>query len=1710
MSCFSCLSVTTYAAYDTGYTPDTEDAENPEDKIKAWEVIDEGADKFTLRIYCDSGDKPGWVRHADKITSVIFTGEKTDVCQATAIPNFAFYGFENLETVDMTDAVTSLVLIGAHAFDGCINLKEVVIPNSVVTIDDYAFYGCSALETVKLSAALETVGKNVFKGCTGLVNLTIPNGVKAIGVGMFENCTSLAVAQLPDSIEKIGEHAFEGCTLLEKAIVPDSVTDVGGYAFYETGITSAYMGHGVKNIGEYIFGRCTNLKSVEFASDMDTISEWMFYGCTSLDEIVDFPESIKTIGAHSFEGCTALKNVVIPNTVTEIGEAAFYGATVLSDVTLSSALKIIGANAFNGTAIAEIAIPYAVEAIGEGAFANCAALAAINVDSANTAYTSIDGILYNADVTELLFCPVAKAGAVKIPETVTKIGSNAFLNCSAVTEILIPATVDEISVNAFIGCSPELKIKSVCNAYAIQYAKLHNIKWSVSEHAAEGEVVEVTPPTCTVDGTTIERCPVCFADIENSEGTIPATGHTEGEGVVTKAPTCTDTGVKEFTCSVCSNVRTEDIPSLGGHKYDPIGVVLVEPTCDAEGTRRRACQNEGCVEFIDEKIPATGHNYDYDNGEIVKPATCTETGIIRYHCTDSTCNSTFEDVIAATGHKFDIGEVTKEPDCVSAGVFTRTCENPGCGYKENSVYLAPLGHDYDDGVITKYPTVNAVGEITYTCQREGCTEDTADHSYTVDILNAPFFSGILYTNEGAYYDVVNGGMKDLTWLITDAYDLYIYADGTAEEDYSWENYRHDIVNAYVIGKTTTVTNGSFAYMASLKTVNLSTNLTTIEEYAFQQCPVLENVFIGSVESVGTYAFFDCPNLKTVEIRGGLETVGDNIFKSCEKLTTVILGNGTVNIGYGMFEDCTALETIDLPDSISSIGELAFDDCKSLKAIVIPDSVAEVGGYAFHNCIAAETLYIGHNAEDIGEYAFSDCTALKDVTIACAMCNMNEGLFMGCSSLEKIEIEESVETIGKNVFKDCSALTSIVLPVTLKEIGDSAFAGTGLTAIEIPAEVTSIAKGAFTNCASLSAINVDMYNDSYYSVNGVLYDMALATLVVCPAGKQGAYTVKDGTTTIAEDAFIGCTGITEVEIPNSVTTIANNAFNGCADTIKIKAQCDAYAIQYAKSRGIAYEITKHVAASVWVETLAPTCTTAGEKQRECSGCGEVYETAEVKELGHDYVGSITTEPKCETVGTMTYTCSRCNDSYTEDIPATGHSKLAETVIKEPSCTEKGTLRKECTHQGCTYHIDSDIDALGHDYIETVVTPATCEGVGELEITCSRCNYKETKDIPATGHTWTVVSTKPATCTAEGVIRMACACGKTKTEAIPMIAHQLHHNVTQAPTCTKDGITGDKCAICNQYIGATTVIPATGHQFGANGTCNVCGASNGAQQPGTPGGSTVVTPVKPGTGTTTPAQQLATPKMLLIKNTIKGVTVTWNAVEGATSYRVYRRGAGQSWKYITTVKTTSFTDANAQSGKLWRYTVRAENATQRSAYESGLLIKAVATPHLTKIQNTVDGVKISWTKVDNAEGYRVYRRGAGQSWKYLKTVKTTSFVDTTAKTGTLYRYTVRAIDGHFSAFESGLLTRFVATPHITGAQNVSTGVKVTWNGVEGADSYRVYRRGAGESWKYIGTVKTTNYVDTAVNNDNGTLYRYTVRAVDSGRYSAYESGKVIRVK
>ena len=201
------------------------------------------------------------------------------------------------------------------------------------------------------------------------------------------------------------------------------------------------------------------------------------------------------------------------------------------------------------------------------------------------------------------------------------------------------------------------------------------------------------------------------------------------------------------------------------------------------------------------------------------------------------------------------------------------------------------------------------------------------------------------------------------------------------------------------------------------------------------------------------------------------------------------------------------------------------------------------GYSGDVVIPAEVTYDGstYSVTTIGKDAFNYCEALTSVEMP-AVTTIGEYAFGWCEALTSVEMPE-VTTIGEYAFGWCEALTSVEMPA-VTTIGEYAFGGcSALAYIHLPASCTSVFSNPFIACKSLREITVDENNPDYTSVDGILYDKNVETLLACP-GSKSFIDIPSSVTTIGEDAFGECSALTSVEMP-AVTTIGVGAFDGCS-------------------------------------------------------------------------------------------------------------------------------------------------------------------------------------------------------------------------------------------------------------------------------------------------------------------------------------------------------------------------------------------------------------------------------------------------------------------------------------------------------------------------------------------------------------------------------------
>ena len=183
---------------------------------------------------------------------------------------------------------------------------------------------------------------------------------------------------------------------------------------------------------------------------------------------------------------------------------------------------------------------------------------------------------------------------------------------------------------------------------------------------------------------------------------------------------------------------------------------------------------------------------------------------------------------------------------------------------------------------------------------------------------------------------------------------------------------------------------------------------------------------------------------------------------------------------------------------------------------------------------------------IGDGAFTYCFDLTYVSIPEGVTSIGYGTFDCCYELETVVIPQSVTYIGDYAFLLCFKLSNVTLPENLTRIGDNLFRGCSLlTSVSIPRTVTEIGYDPFQECYGLTEIRVDPENPAFCSDEyGVLYNKDRTTLIRCPGGFVGSYTVPDSVISYGSGGFTGCKGLTSVVVGANVTVA--DGFGGCVN------------------------------------------------------------------------------------------------------------------------------------------------------------------------------------------------------------------------------------------------------------------------------------------------------------------------------------------------------------------------------------------------------------------------------------------------------------------------------------------------------------------------------------------------------------------------------------
>ena len=421
-------------------------------KEATWVVFDDGCLLVAGSGRITEQSDPSWQEYEIK-TLVVDEG-------ITEIGDRAFRGLETLTGVTLPDTLT---VIDSEAFSGCLSLPEIDVPDSVVYLGAAAFARCTSLESFVIGEGVKYIGIRLFDSCAALQEVGFNSGMSEIPYCMLRGCTSLERLTVPGRMHSVGNSAFENCTGLKEITFESGVKELGNSALSgATSLVSVHLPASLTKLGTGVFSGCAALTSIQLPTGLEAIPGTLLYGCCSLEEI-QFPAGVTLVGRSALEGCKALTEVSIPEGVETLEESALARCDALTRVTLPSSLQMVGKYCFNSDK----------------------ALRCVYVPSMDTqfdvgAYSGIDFYGFSGSALEQVcadrgwsFIPIATeesqwiieddvitgyrgvGGDVSISTElgVTAIGDGAFKDNTGITSICIPETVTRIGNEAFSGCA---------------------------------------------------------------------------------------------------------------------------------------------------------------------------------------------------------------------------------------------------------------------------------------------------------------------------------------------------------------------------------------------------------------------------------------------------------------------------------------------------------------------------------------------------------------------------------------------------------------------------------------------------------------------------------------------------------------------------------------------------------------------------------------------------------------------------------------------------------------------------------------------------------------------------------------------------------------------------------------------------------------------------------------------------------------------------------------------------------------------------------------------------------------------------------------------------------------------------------------------------------------------------------------------------------
>mgnify|MGYP004622616827 CR=1 FL=1 len=916
---------------------------------------------------CDE-EMPWWEFRSQINRVVIESG-------VTTVGSYAFNGCSNLTAVELPDTLTA---IGDYAFAWS-NVAEITIPDGVVTIGASAFWG-TALADVVIPDSVTTIGAGAFWE-TKLVDVVIPDSVTTIGESAFRYCWEMKTLHLGSGLTTVEDYAFDRCeaavtlsadnralVLEDNALFNAEKTRLIQYfeGPKDTDRAEAYtIPTGVEEICSGAFDCCDDLKTIVIPDTVQRIGQEAFGQCSNLEGLT-IPASVTKIESSAFLYNKYPVHVAAANTAycSEDGvvysknkDTLCYAGAAAGAYSIPNGVAFIGDTAASGAAITSLTLPASVEKIGDEAFQDCEQLQTL------TFLGSIKEIGYST------FGGCHSLNRVTIPEGLKKISASAFSSCTDLRSVTIPKSVTMIERSAFEACDSLLDVYYAGSKTDWEQILIvggdNNPLWNAAIHydgsttVLVPDVVVLGEAKANADGVVVtwEKATnaawynVYRKDAVNTRWTVIATvrntSYTDSD---------VEAGVKyTYTVrGVASDGKTLS-PS-----YDTTGVsvkVDAEPENLGRGNCGAGGVNDSSVRWIltsdgTMTISGTGAMAIWEAEEypwlelrdqirsVVIRTGVTTVGSYAF----SDCNNLetveFPNTLTTIGEEAFMYANLRDvviPDSV------RTIESnafAGCGMMSRLSLGSGLTTIGDFAFVGCTPSVRISED-----NRAFVVEDGA-------LFNADKTELIRFFSGWATSYTIPTGVKEI---------------GAGAFEGSWNL------------KTITIPDGvqsirtrAFAQLWKLERLTIPASVTEIavDAFSFTVCPITvaagntaycsqndalysknKDTLLYAAGATGAFnipntvvtieesAFFDSA-ISSVTIPNSVETIGSWAFSGCGNLRTVTLPASVTEIGEGVFGSCTNLTSVRIPASVKTIQKWTFEECEALTDVYYDGSEAD--------------------------------------------------------------------------------------------------------------------------------------------------------------------------------------------------------------------------------------------------------------------------------------------------------------------------------------------------------------------------------------------------------------------------------------------------------------------------------------------------------------------------------------------------------------------------------------------------------------------------------------------------------------------------------------------------------------------------------------------------------------------------------------------------